>query len=161
MTYGDPAVPATVAAAETQADIRYIQWGPVIGGALLAAALALVLHAFGVGLGLSVSSTAPTWRDASFPLIFLSGLYLLLVAFVTYGLGAYVAGRLRARLSAATADEVEFRDGVHGLLVWALATLLTGLLALGAAQAVARLAAPSTGQARPAASVTGEHQGRS
>ena len=157
MTYVDPAVPATVAAAETQAGIRYIQWGPVIGGALLAAALALVLHAFGVGLGLSMSSTAPTWRDASFPLIFLSGLYLLLVAFVTYGLGAYVAGRLRARLSAATADEVEFRDGVHGLLVWALATLLTGLLALGAAQAVARLAAPSTGQAGPAASVTGEN----
>ena len=62
----------------------------------------------------------------AFPLILLSGLYLLLVAFVTYGLGAYVAGRLRARLSAATADEVEFRDGVHGLLVWALATLLTG-----------------------------------
>jgi hypothetical protein len=46
---------------------------------------------------------------------------------------------------------------VHGLLVWALATLLTGLLALGAAQAVARLAALSTGQAGPTASVTGEN----
>ena len=96
MTYVDPAVPATVAAAETQAGIRYIQWGPMIGGALLAAALALVLHAFGVGLGLSMSSTAPTWRDASFALILLSGLYLLLVAFITYGLGGSAHGSLPA-----------------------------------------------------------------
>lgn len=157
MTYLDPAAPATVAPADTPTGFRYIQWGPVIAGALLAAALALVLHAFGVGLGLSMSSTAPTWRDASFFLILLSGLYLLLIAFITYGLGAYVAGRLRTRLTPGTTDEIEFRDGVHGLLVWALATLLTGLLALGAAQAVTRLAAPSTGQAGPAASATGEN----
>ena len=82
-------------AADTPTDFRYIQWGPVIAGALLAAALALVLHAFAVGLGLSMSSTAPTWRDASFFLVLLSGLYLLLIAFISYGLGAYVAGRLR------------------------------------------------------------------
>jgi len=48
--------------------IRYLQWGPVVAGAIAAAALALVLHAFALGIGLSVSSTAPTWRDASFAL---------------------------------------------------------------------------------------------
>ena len=76
MTYTDRADPSAVAAADTPAGFRYIQWGPVIAGALLAAALALVLQAFGIGLGLSMSSAAPTWRDASFPLILLSGLYL-------------------------------------------------------------------------------------
>jgi hypothetical protein len=157
MAYVDPTDPSAIAAADTPSGFRYIQWGPVIAGAMLAAALALVLHAFGVGLGLTMSSTAPTWRDASFALILLSGLYLLLVAFITYGLGAYVAGRLRARLTIGTTDEMEFRDGVHGLLVWAVAMLLTGLLALGAAQAVARLATPSTSQAGPATSVTGEN----
>jgi hypothetical protein len=49
--------------------IRYLEWGPVIAGAIAAAALALVLHAFALAIGLSVSSTAPTWRDASFALV--------------------------------------------------------------------------------------------
>mgnify|MGYP001149501567 CR=1 FL=1 len=39
-----------------------------------------VLHAFALAMGLSVSSTAPTWRDASFALVLLSGLYILLAA---------------------------------------------------------------------------------
>jgi hypothetical protein len=50
---------------------------------------------------------------------------------------------MRAPLSGATTDEVEYGDGVHGILAWAIATLLAGLLALGAAQAASRLAAPS------------------
>jgi hypothetical protein len=44
---------------------------------------------------LAVSSTPPTWRDASFGLIFLSGVYLVLVALLAYGVGGYIAGRLR------------------------------------------------------------------
>jgi hypothetical protein len=43
--------------------VPYVQWGPVIGGAVAAAALALVLHTFAGAIGLAVSSTAPTWRD--------------------------------------------------------------------------------------------------
>ena len=66
-----------------------IEWGPVIGGAIAAAALASVLHGFAAAIGLSVSSSAPTWRDASFALILLSGLYLLLVALASYAFGAY------------------------------------------------------------------------
>jgi hypothetical protein len=116
----------------------------------------LVLHSFAAAIGLSVSSTAPTWRDASLPLVLLSGLYLVLVALAAYGLGGYVAGRLRSRVMAAP-DEVEFRDGTYGLLTWALATLLTAVLAFGVAQSLTRLAAPSGGSAGPAASVGGEN----
>ena len=65
----------------------------------------------------------------------------------------YVAGRLRSRLTGGAADEIEFRDGVHGLLLWALATLLAGLLTLGAAQALTRLTAPTGGQAAGATPV--------
>lgn len=135
----------------------YVQWGPVIAGAIAAAALATVLHGFAAGIGLAVVSPSPTWRDASSALVILSGLYLILVAFAAYGLGGYVAGRMRARLTAASAEEVEFRDGTHGLLVWALATLLTALLALATAQAVTRLAAPTGGTAGPGSSVAGEN----
>ena len=137
---------------------RYLQWGPIFAGAIAAAALALVLHAFAAAIGLAVSSTAPTWRDASIGLWLLSGLYLILTALASYGLGGYVAGRLRSHWEEGLgSDEIEVRDGGHGLLVWALATLLTAAVAFAAAQSVTRLAAPSGGQAGPATSVGGEN----
>jgi hypothetical protein len=74
----------------------FVHWTPVIAGALVASALSLVLIAFGTSLGLSVASTAPTWRDTSPTLTLLSGLYLVLTALVSFGFGGYVAGRLRA-----------------------------------------------------------------
>jgi hypothetical protein len=135
----------------------YVQWGPIIAGAIAAAALALVLHGFAIAIGLSVSSTAPTWRDASLALVLLSGLYLLLAAIAAYGFGGYVAGRVRSRLTTGTPDDIEFRDGAHGLLVWALATLLAGLMAFATAQSITRLAAPSTGAAGPSSSAGGEN----
>ena len=126
-------------AVETSTDI---QWSAVIAGAICASALAFVLHAFAAAVGISLTSTAPTWRDSSAALVLLSGLYLVLVATASYGFGAYIAARLRVP-SANTSDISEFRNGVDGLLVWALATLLTGLIALAIAQAAPRSATPS------------------
>ena len=100
-----------------------VQWAPVIGGAIAAAALAFVLHSVAIGMGLSAGSAAPSWRDASFALVLLSALYLVLAAIASYGFGGYVFGLLREPMTAPP-DEVEFRDGMHGLLVWGLATLL-------------------------------------
>ena len=100
----------------TDGAVLQIQWGPIIAGGIAATALALVLHSFAAAIGLSVSSTAPTWRDASIALVLLSGLYLLLAAIVSYGFGAYLAGRMRPRLTIGTPEEIEFRDGTHGLL---------------------------------------------
>ena len=137
--------------------IVQLQWGPIVAGAIAAAALALVLHTFALAIGLSVSSTAPTWRDASFALVLLSGIYVILAALAAYGLGGYVAGLLRSRLTSAAPDEVEFRDGMHGLLVWALATLLTAVIGLAAVQSLTRLAAPSGGSAGVSTSVGGEN----
>ena len=136
--------------------VPYVQWGPVIAGAVAAAALALVLHAFAGAIGLAVSSSAPTWRDASIALWVLSGLYLVLVALAAYGLGGYLAGRARAASALSDPDEIEFRDGVHGLLVWAVATLLTALMLFNVGAATSRFAAPS-GTAGPSTSVAGEN----
>src|SRR5205823_13984859 len=133
----------------------YPEWGPIIAGAIAAAALGLVLHAFALAIGLSVSSTAPTWRDASFALVLLSGLYVLLAALASYGLGGYLAGLMRARLT--SREDADLRDGLHGLLVWALATLLTAVIGLATAQSLTRLAAPSGGQAGFSTSVAGEN----
>jgi hypothetical protein len=75
----------------------FLQWTPVFAGALVAAAASLVLIAFGTAIGLAVVSSSPTWRDTSPALTMVSGLYLLLSALVSFGLGGYVAGRLRER----------------------------------------------------------------
>ena len=147
----------TRAAPLVEGTVVGLHWTPVIAGAIAAAALAFVLHSFALAIGLSVSSTAPTWRDASFALVLLSGLYILLAAIVSYGFGGYLAARIRARFAAAPVEEVEFRDGAHGLIVWALATLLTGLLLVAAASALPRLVAPGGGNAGPATSVAGEN----
>jgi hypothetical protein len=128
----------------------------VTAGALSAAAIATVLHGFAAAIGLAVASTAPTWRDSSLALVLLSGFYLIVVALAAYGAGGYVAGRLRAPLLAAQGDEVEFRDGAHGLASWALATLLAATIAFATAMGAAQLAAPSGGDAGAASSVGGE-----
>src|SRR5689334_13568569 len=107
---------------------RYFSWTPAVVGALTATALSAVLVAFGTAIGLGVASAAPTWRDASVALWLLSGLYLLFVAVVSFGAGGYIAGRIRTGLPAAAADDVEHRDGLHGLAAWAIAVVLTVLL---------------------------------
>src|SRR5215207_4893814 len=102
---------------------------------------------------MALASSSPTWRDASVALALLSGLYIVLATLASFGLGGYIAGRLRSRWTAsADTEEVEFRDGVHGLLVWSLAVALGALLAAAAATTVA---APSA----PAASVPGTTAG--
>jgi len=124
---------------------HFVHWTPVIAGALVAAALSLVLVAFGTSLGLSVASTAPTWRDTSRTLTVISGLYLLLAAIVSFGFGGYIAGRLRSSWDSALHREfVEFRDGAHGLVAWALAVVISALVA-------ALIAASATSRALPSA----------
>ena len=116
----------------------FLQWTPVIAGALVASALSLVLIAFGSAIGLSILSSSPTWRDASPVLAVLSGLFLLLTAIVSFGLGGYVAGRLRERWHQSAHDNVvEFRDGTHGIVAWAVAVVITGLVAAVSATAIA------------------------
>ena len=128
----------------------YLGWTPAIAGALIATALSAVLIAFGTAIGLGVVSAAPTWRDASVALWLLSGIYLILVSLVSFGLGGYVAGRIRTTMPAADAGDIEYRDGLHGLAAWAIAVVMTVLItALVGSATLAR--APST-QTVPAAS---------
>ena len=121
-----------------EATIPFLQWTPVVAGAFVAAAISVILIAFGAAIGLSIVSSSPTWRDASPALAVASGLYLLLTALVSFGFGGYLAGRLRERWTAsAHTDVVEFRDGTHGLLAWAIAVVITGLVAAASAASIA------------------------
>jgi hypothetical protein len=136
------------------ATTRYLGWSAAVAGALIATALSAVLIAFGTAIGLGVASSAPTWRDASVALWLLSGLYLILAALVSFGFGGYVAGRIRTGLPAARSDDIEYRDGLHGLTAWAIAAVMTVLLsALVGSTTLARSpsaqAAPSANAAEP------------
>ena len=130
----------------------YLQWTPVLAGAILAASLSFVLLSFGSAIGLAVASPSSSWRDTSAALALLGGLWLLLTSLASFGLGGYLAGRLRAAWSVGVPHEVEFREGIHGLLVWGLAILIGAFLAVAATRTVAPradLTTPTAASAEP------------
>lgn len=106
-----------------------LQWTPIVAGALTATALSSIMIAFAATAGLGVSSSAPTWRDASWALWLLSGLFLILQSLLSFGCGGYIAGRTRQFASAASVEETERRDGLHGIAAWSLAIVLGVCLA--------------------------------
>lgn len=117
-----------------------LQWSPIVAGALAASALSLIMLSFATALGLGVASTAPTWRDASVALWLLSGIYLIFQALISFGCGGYFAGRVRIPYVSAT-EETETRDGLHGVVSWALAVLIGAVLVALVAWASSRPAA--------------------
>lgn len=125
-----------------------LHWTPIVVGALTATALSSILITFAATVGLGVSSAAPTWRDASWALWLLSGIYLILQALISFGCGGYVAGRTQAPAGFGSTEEVERRDGFHGIAAWALAVVLSALLAAFIGMAASR---PSTLATPPSA----------
>lgn len=101
-----------------------VSWGAIFAGAVASAAVALILLILGFGLGLSVISP---WADAgiSAAAIGISTIIWLTVTQITAsGLGGYLTGRLRLKWTDLHRDEVYFRDTAHGLISWAVATLI-------------------------------------
>lgn len=124
-----------------------LEWSPIVLGALTATAVSSILLTFGVSVGLGVSSASPTWRDASLALWLLSGIFIILQALVSFGCGGYLAGRTRPSYADVGADDVERFDGWHGIASWALAVLLSAIIAALIAMAASRptaLTAPTS-----------------
>jgi hypothetical protein len=118
--------------------IGFLQWGAIIAGALLTAAIWLIFIVFGSLIGLAVLSFSPSWRDTSPALTVVSGIYLVLAALTSFSLGGYAAGRFRERWAGdASSSAREFRDGAHGVLAWAIAVVVSSLLVAASAAVVA------------------------
>jgi hypothetical protein len=110
-----------------------VSWAAIFAGAAAAAALSLVLFILGSGLGLA--SISP-WSYNSAAAIGISTiLWISFTQLAASAVGGYMAGRLRTKWASLHIDEVYFRDTAHGLLAWAVATLLTAWLASGALRA--------------------------
>src|SRR5262249_36567235 len=57
---------------------------------------------------------------------------------LAFAAGGYVAGRVRNSWGSVVAHERRFRDGMHGLVVWAVALLVGALLAASAAASLVK-----------------------
>ncbi|MYM29760.1 hypothetical protein GTP58_15625 [Duganella sp. CY15W] len=110
-----------------------VSWGAILAGAAAAAALSFILLILGVGLGLS--SISPYQYNAT-PLGPASIAWIAFTQLAAAGIGGYMAGRLRVKWASVHTDEVYFRDTAHGLLAWAVATLVTVAVLAGGARAV-------------------------
>ena len=123
---------AAPAAARTSASFvdgrGYLDWGAIIAGAVLAAAVSFVLYSFGTALGFSISSPRPGSGASATTFVIAVGVWLLLTQVASFGAGGYLAGRLRRRIDDAEPGEVDLRDGSHGLLVWAIVVLVSTVL---------------------------------
>jgi hypothetical protein len=105
-------------------------WPSIIAGAFVAAATSVILVALGSGIGFA--SISP-WLDhgASVTTFAVTtAIWLIVTQWVSAAIGGYIAGRLRTRWMGTHPHEVFFRDTAHGLITWAVATIL--VVAVGA-----------------------------
>lgn len=117
--------------------VSAVSWPSIAGGALVAAAMGLILLSLGTGLGLSVTSPWSNSGISSKTLGIAGAIWLIAMQAIAGGLGGYVAGRLRTQWVAVHPEEVYFRDTAHGFLAWAVAVVISaGFLASAAAALV-------------------------
>jgi hypothetical protein len=108
----------------------YIEWTPVIAGSIAASALSFLLLTFGGAVGLSLTSPWPGSGARLWVVAFILLWWMVAVQIGSFAAGGYLAGRMRSRWGSTTTPESQFRDSVHGFMVWALGVLM-GALALG------------------------------
>jgi hypothetical protein len=128
----DSILPAT-----PESSVSAVTWPAIFGGAIVAAAASIVLVALGSGLGLA--SVSP-WRDtgaSATEVAWMTAAWLIVVQWLSAGLGGYLAGRLRTKWANTHTHEVFFRDTAHGFITWALGTVIVaGVLASAAGSAI-------------------------
>lgn len=106
-----------------------VSWGAIIAGAVSAAALTIVLMFLGSGLGLTMVSPWASQSAGATTFAVSAAIWMIVMQWLSSALGGYMTGRLRTRWVGVHTDETFFRDTAHGLLAWALATLLVAFIA--------------------------------
>jgi hypothetical protein len=74
-----------------------VSWAAVVAGAVAAAALTLVLLAFGAGMGFSSVSPWGNSGVSTSTFQISAGIYLIVVAMLASTIGGFIAGRLRTK----------------------------------------------------------------
>ena len=113
-----------------------VSWGAILAGTVAAAALSLILIILGAGFGMSSISVWSGQGISATTFGFTTIIWLAFTQIIAYGMGGYLAGRLRTKWVSVHTDEVYFRDTAHGFLTWALASLLCATLLASAIGAI-------------------------
>jgi hypothetical protein len=146
------------AAATSAGPVSYVEWGAVFAGAVLAAAISFVLLTFGAAIGLSATSPWPNSGMSAKVVASMAIFWAMAQQIGAFLVGGYVAGRMRSRW-AETGDEADFRDGLHGGLVWAVGVAIGALIFFSTAGAVARTGVEVAGQAAATAASSNDPLG--
>jgi hypothetical protein len=120
-----------------------VSWPSIFAGAIVAIATTLILLAVGSGLGFATVSPWPGAGLTATSFAIGVGIWLIVTQWLSSFMGGYITGRLRTRWNGVHSDEVFFRDTAHGLLAWALATLIIAAVALSAASSTVSAATSS------------------
>lgn len=131
----------------------YVDWPAIFAGTAIASGSMAVLTAFAGGLGLNAIS-ADNGGEISTTWLVVTGLFVILSMVASYMLGGYITGRMRRPAGSADRNELTTRDGINGLVVWGIGTVISAFLALsvvsGSVRAVgsaAQTAVEATGSA--------------
>jgi hypothetical protein len=127
--------------------VSAVSWAAIIGGAVAAASATLVLVALGSGLGLAAISPWHNAGASATTFTIGAGIWLIVVQWLSSGLGGYLTGRLRTKWVGTHTHEVFFRDTAHGFLTWALASVLGALILASAAASAIGTATQATATA--------------
>jgi hypothetical protein len=117
-----------VAERSVESSASAVEWPAIVGGALGAIGITIILFTLAAGTGLS---TVRPWSfNAPSPTTFgaAAAIGLILTQWLASAFGGYLTGRLRTKWVGIRTDEVFFRDTAHGFLAWALATVLMAAL---------------------------------
>ncbi|MGO7077759.1 hypothetical protein ACCT03_28645 [Rhizobium johnstonii] len=126
-------------------------WGPIFGGAAAAIGVTLILLLLGSGVGLTMVSPWSGQSSSLGTVGVTAAIWLVVVQWLSSGLGGYIAGRLRTKWAAVHTDEVFFRDTAHGFISWALATIFVAGFLASSLTSLAGAGAQAVGSAATAA----------
>ena len=105
-------------------------WPSIIAGAVVAAGTTLILISLGSGLGFASLSPWPGHGASITAFAITTAIWLIVTQWISAAMGGYIAGRLRTRWIGTHTHEVFFRDTAHGLITWAVASLLVVAIAV-------------------------------
>ncbi|MGO8103332.1 hypothetical protein AB9F46_23315 [Rhizobium leguminosarum] len=126
-------------------------WGPIFGGAAAAIGVTLILLLLGSGVGLTMVSPWSGQSSSLGTVGVTAAIWLVVVQWLSSGLGGYITGRLRTKWAAVRTDEVFFRDTAHGFISWALATIFVAGFLASSLTSLAGAGAQAVGSAATAA----------